>query len=179
MSFPSIYQASATSASATSIEIVKKCPKETCPTSMIEYIGEMPDATLNDLLDFLLNGKYNVQLMNGIITLTEDGSTPWGPFHPIAEYAKGKEKHGRLFEASISTGNKYRENGKATTFLNHIVQAINTILENNQISHRLQMDSDKINGLVTVIQGNDSDEIYATLIDLADQFLNPHAGEIQ
>lgn len=151
-----------------------KAPDGRCPTDMIRYMGDserMPDINLDDLLGFLGNGTYNVDLMTG-------GSTPWGHFHPIAERAllPKKIEYGRLFEATLQTGNKHRDSGKSTIFLKDIFNVTNKILANQQIPLTLQIgNNDFVKGRVVISPLSKVDKNDPTLQKLqcfVDDFLN-------
>lgn len=107
----------------------EKCPKSTCPTSMIEFLAK--EEPVGDLIDFLEG--------------THDESVSWGEFAPIPQYGVNKhEESWRLFQS--------KNNPNKTIFLKNILGAFNTALAKHAYTLTLEEGQTGIKGRVIFVK---------------------------
>ena len=174
-------------ASHVAADKIEKCSKESCSTTMMEFIARHPQGKLDDVINFLFRGLYNSELMTGVLAKP---AAVWGPFHPVAEYGTPPKGPSRLFIATHSTGNKRREDGKATIPHQNIVLEVNNLLTRIHTDTKVKLevvDNDFVNGRVfLVIEGKEFAEqnvgpvLSSTVQKLQPllDFLNTHQGKI-
>ena len=160
---------------------------------MVEFIAKHPNSTLDDVINFLFKGTYNPELMTDV---QNKPIACWGPFHALQDYGTPKKGPSRLFVATNPTGNKYREDGRATIPLRNLILSVNAWLERAHPFHNIQLvvsNDHYVNGFVSIIinpkemvELNDvqvteeAARIGATVTKLMPfvNFLNTHAGKI-